>query len=83
MLYSYYGDTIYDVRYVKEDRDGGKEKKLKKNPDTGVSFQEFGHLSDCMEYVVCEIAKEDYNKFINPNSGKLKSIPRVISRQRY
>jgi PBSX family phage terminase large subunit len=52
--------TISDYKYLKEAPDGTKHKKKIKNPDTGVSYEQWGHCTDANDYFICEYFKESF-----------------------
>jgi hypothetical protein len=56
-------NTIKDLQNVKQDSDGTKLKTHKTDPTTKVSFQEWGHLSDCLDYALTEIFSNEYYEF--------------------
>ncbi len=56
-------ETIKDLQNVKQDSDGTKLKNYKTDPLTKVSFQEWGHLSDCLDYAVTMIFSSEYNEY--------------------
>jgi hypothetical protein len=45
--------SISDLLYCKEAADGTKAKPKEKHPETGVSFERYGHTSDSMDYLIC------------------------------
>lgn len=45
--------TISDYMYLKEAADGTKAKVKEKNPETGVTFEKYGHCSDANDYMLC------------------------------
>lgn len=53
-----------DLIYQKKNPDGTKEKK-KVLMDNGARAEQYGHLSDCLDYALCYYLNEEYNKFIN------------------
>jgi hypothetical protein len=55
--------TITDLEMVKEAEDGGKFKKNIKDPKTGVSYQEYSHLSDAFDYFHCEAYKSKFREY--------------------
>ena len=50
-----------DMQWLKEDIDG-KLKEKEKDPETGVTFERLGHCSDSLEYLICELLEDYYNK---------------------
>lgn len=57
--------SIYDYSGVKRDSNGCILKKRIKNKETGQSYEEFGHLTDCLRYFICGAFKDEYIKFSN------------------
>jgi len=49
------------MQWLKEDIDG-KLKEKEKDPETGVTFERLGHCSDSLEYLICELLEDYYNK---------------------
>lgn len=58
-------ESIEDYTMVKKDMNGGIVKKLIKNKETGVSYQERGHFTDTKRYFVCRILSETFINFGN------------------
>jgi hypothetical protein len=59
------GNTIADYQYLKEDSEGNKLKEKAKDPDTGLSFERYGHTSDANDYFICAYFWDDYKLFTN------------------
>ena len=57
--------SVNDYSYTMEASDGTILKKTKQNPVTKVPYQEFGHASDCMRYLICHNFHAEYLAFIN------------------
>lgn len=55
--------TIEDLKYVKEAADGTKLKENVKDPRTKVTYQKYGHFSDILDYMTCEIFRTEYRAF--------------------
>lgn len=55
--------TIKDFTYILEDADGTKKKKKSTDPKTKVSYEELGHFSDLMDYLICEAFKHEFRKY--------------------
>lgn len=53
-------ELIRDMEYVKLGTDG-KFKETAKDPNTGVRYEKIGHMSDALEYMVCELCKHYLN----------------------
>lgn len=64
-----------DLLYVKEAQDGGKYKAKKKDKNTGVTYEEYGHTSDCLDYLICEVFKKSFIKY--SNGGKPQFIKTI------
>lgn len=56
-------DVIMDFEQTKEAADGTKEKKTVRDPLTGISYQPYGHITDCCDYLICYAFRSDYDKF--------------------
>lgn len=55
--------SIRDYENVKKDVDGSVWKKRVKNKATGLSYEEFGHLTDTFRYVCVDVFKEEFTRF--------------------
>lgn len=55
--------SITDFQYVKEASDGTKLKEKAKNPNTGVTYEKYGHLSDVSDYIICEYFRSEFAKY--------------------
>lgn len=74
VLFSNYGDiqivigqnckeSIKDYANTKQDSDGTKLKTKTKDADSGVRYEEFGHISDAMDYLLTTVFKIDFDKY--------------------
>lgn len=63
--------TAEDLMQVKQAEDGTKHKETFKD-EFGVVCQKYGHHSDGLDYLICEIFKPDYNNYQN---GGFRSKP--------
>ena len=52
---------IADMMYVKQALDGGKDKHIVTDKDTGDKYQKYGHFSDLIDYQCVELFKNFYN----------------------
>jgi hypothetical protein len=52
---------IGDLMYTKQALDGGKDKHIVTDKDTGEKYQKYGHFGDNMEYFAVEVFKNYYN----------------------
>jgi len=57
--------SVYDYQYTLEASDGSIHKSTKKHPVTKVTYQEFGHASDCKRYLITHNFATEYLAFIN------------------
>lgn len=55
--------SISDLMYLKEASDGTKSKTKERDPDTGVSFERYGHCSDSMDYLLCYAFRENFDLY--------------------
>jgi hypothetical protein len=56
-------EAINDFTNTKEAADGTKAKINVKDQKSGVSYQEYGHISDLTDYLFCRAFAEDYTQF--------------------
>jgi len=52
---------INDLMYCKQGIDGGKDKHIVTDPDSGEKYQKYGHFGDLFEYEAVELFKNFYN----------------------
>jgi hypothetical protein len=52
---------ISDLMYCKQAVDGGKDKHIVTDKETGEKYQKYGHFGDLMEYMAVELFKTYYN----------------------
>lgn len=52
---------ISDMMYVKQALDGGKDKHIVEDKETGDKYQKYGHFGDLIEYCAVELFKTYYN----------------------
>jgi hypothetical protein len=52
---------IADFMYCKQDIDGGKDKHIVNDKETGEKYQKYGHFGDLFEYEAVELFKNYYN----------------------
>jgi hypothetical protein len=57
--------SINDYAYAVEDAEGGISKKKITDPDTGISYEKWGHAIDSMSYFICEAFVGDFNYYLN------------------
>ena len=68
---------IEDIKYLKEAQDGKKSKEKVTDPITKVRYEKFGHLSDTLDYFVCEYFKDEFRDF---QTGKWRRPPKIVER---
>jgi hypothetical protein len=56
-------NTILDLQNVKQAADDTKLKVTVKDNATGITYQEWGHLSDCMDYAIIRIFNSEFESF--------------------
>ena len=64
-----------DLLFGKSDHDGQKLKEKHKDKETGLSYEKYHHMSDTLDYFVCKILINDYNKFKSGVEGFDYSVP--------
>lgn len=52
-----------DMIYQLKNEDGTKAKHKVTDPKTGVKFEKYGHLSDCLDYLLCYYLRDAWYKF--------------------
>lgn len=52
---------IADLMYTKQALDGGKDKHIVTDKDSGEKYQKYGHFGDNLEYMAVELFKNYYN----------------------
>lgn len=55
--------AISDFTNTKEAADGTKDKTKVRDAKSHISYQEYGHLSDLTDYLICEAFKDEYNRY--------------------
>lgn len=59
---------IEDLIYQPKNEDGTKSKKKITDPKTQVKYEKYGHLSDCLDYMLCYFLRDSYNQYITGNT---------------
>lgn len=57
-------NSINDYQYCTEDEEGKVNKKVIRDKATGQSYQEYGHATDTLRYILCSMFLEKYKKFM-------------------
>ena len=60
-------NSINDYQYCTEDAEGKVNKKVVRDKATGRTWQEFGHASDCLRYILTAMFVDQYKKFMKGN----------------
>lgn len=68
-------EAINDFTNTKEAADGTKAKINVKDAKSGVSYQEYGHISDLTDYFICKAFSDDFAQFQN---GGITSFARPM-----
>ena len=56
-------NTISDFSYVKEASDGTKHKEKTRDAETKVTYEKYGHMSDCADYMLTYAFANEYDLF--------------------
>ncbi|NDW10960.1 phage terminase large subunit [Dysgonomonas sp. 520] len=54
-----------DLIFQLKNNDGTKNKQKVTDPKTGVKYEKYGHLSDCLDYLLCYYLRDSWYKFKN------------------
>lgn len=57
-------NSINDYQYCTEDEDGKVNKKVIRDKVTGQSYQEYGHATDTLRYILTVMYQDKYRKFM-------------------
>lgn len=60
---------VEDMVYQKKNSDGTKCKSKVTDPKSGVKYEKYGHLSDCLDYAICMFINDSWTKFKSSNSA--------------
>ena len=58
-----------DLVYQKKNADGTKSKAKVTDPKSGVKYEKYGHLSDCLDYALCLFLNNTWVKFQKKGKG--------------
>jgi len=53
---------VDDLSFQRRNADGSKSKHRVRGAD-GVSYEKYGHLSDCLDYALCLLLPDDYRRY--------------------
>ena len=54
---------VVDMTYIKQDPNGKKWKEKVKDEISGQTYEKYGHASDSLDYMICEVAASDFDRF--------------------
>ena len=54
---------VVDLTYLKQDPNGKKWKEKAKDEVSGQTYEKYAHTSDSMDYIICEVAASDFDRF--------------------
>lgn len=67
-----------DLINQKKNSDGTKNKPKVTDPKTGMKYEKYGHLSDCLDYVLCYFISSSWNKFQMGGSPGIETVSAPI-----
>lgn len=76
-------NTITDYLYVKEAPDGTKLKEKAKDPNTGITYERFGHCSDTDQYFLAQYFKREFELYQRGPEVQRVVEMRKMGRNRY
>lgn len=66
-----------DLVYQKKNADGTKSKAKVTDPKSGVKYEKYGHLSDCLDYALCLFLNNTWAKF--QKKGNASTIETTVT----
>lgn len=66
-----------DLIYQLKNKDGTKNKQKVTDPKTRVKYEKYGHLSDCLDYLLCYYLRDSWYKFKN-GDGEIKILTTAV-----
>lgn len=76
-------NTITDYLYVKEAPDGTKLKEKAKDPNTGITYERFGHCSDTDQYMIAQYFSNEFRQYQKGPDVQRVVEMRKMGRNRY
>ena len=67
-----------DLIYQTKNEDGTKSKQKVTDPKTGVKYEKYGHLSDCLDYLLCYYLRDSWHKYKNGNVGNYQVVSTAL-----
>lgn len=68
-----------DLIYQLKNNDGTKSKAKVTDAKTGVKYEKYGHLSDCLDYLFCYYLRDSWYKFKNGDGGDMVLTTAIIN----
>lgn len=68
-----------DLIYQLKNNDGTKSKAKVTDPKTGVKYEKYGHLSDCLDYLLCYYLRDAWYKFRSGGGGDTVLTTAIIN----
>lgn len=56
-------NQVNDMLNLKEDANGHKLKEKAKDPNSGITFEKYGHTSDSLDYAITAIFRREFERF--------------------
>ena len=75
--------SIHDYQYALEDSDGTIKKSKKTNPITKVSYEEFGHISDSLRYILTVAFSNEYQLYLKGGKSAPPRMGKAVSKSGY
>ncbi|MDR1718090.1 MAG: phage terminase large subunit [Prevotella sp.] len=67
-----------DLIFQPKNNDGTKNKQKVTDPKTGVKYEKYGHLSDCLDYLLCYYLRDSWYKFKNGGDNNTSVLTTAI-----
>lgn len=67
-----------DLLYQLRNDDGTKAKKKVVDSKTGVKFEKYGHLSDCLDYLLCYYLRDNWYRFKNGEDSNVGVLSTAV-----
>lgn len=68
-----------DLIYQLKNNDGTKSKAKATDPKTGVKYEKYGHLSDCLDYLLCYYLRDNWYKFRSGGNNDTVLTTAIVS----
>ena len=67
-----------DLINQKKNADGTKNKARATDPKTKMKYEKYGHLSDCLDYVLCYFVNESWQKFQSGGGTGIETTDAIV-----